>query len=64
MNTIKTYYYMTNCYECGFNNRFTIEIKGYDFIDLISSYIKKSDKKYNCEFCEKETGQKIVTYGL
>ena len=63
MNTIKTYLYMTKCRDCGFNNRFSMEIKGYDFMQIMSSYLKKSPK-YACKYCEKETEQKIVTYGI
>lgn len=63
MQLIKTYYYLTNCSLCGFDNKFTIEITGQNFMELIASYLKEM-KAHSCTYCEKETVQKLVNFGL
>lgn len=63
MNTIRTYFYMTTCGKCGYDNRFTIELNGHEFITLISTYLKES-RKYKCDYCDEETFQKVTNYGL
>lgn len=63
MQSIKSYYYLTNCSICGFDNRFTVTITGQSFMELIASYLKEM-KNHTCNYCEKETEQKLVNFGL